>query len=76
MPGLRVAVLGAGAWGTALALAFSARHQVALWSHAPAEIAALAHDRENKQFLPGFSFPDALQIEADLAVAVRGADVA
>lgn len=76
MPGLRVAVLGAGAWGTALALAFSDRHAVTLWSHAQAEIAALTADRENRQFLPGFPFPDALRIEADLRAAVQGTDLA
>ena len=76
MPGLRVAVLGAGAWGTALALAFSARHAVSLWSHAPGELAALASDRENKQFLPGFPFPASLRIEGELRSVVRDADLA
>lgn len=76
MPALRVVVLGAGAWGTALALAFSSRHQVTLWSHMPAEIAALQADRENRQFLPGFPFPDAVHIEGDLQPAVHGADLA
>ena len=47
-----------------------------LWSHAPAEIAALVADRENRQFLPGFPFPDALRIEGDLRAAVQGADLA
>jgi glycerol-3-phosphate dehydrogenase (NAD(P)+) len=73
---MQIAVLGAGAWGTALALAFSARHQVTLWSHAPTEIAALNADRENRQFLPGFPFPSALRIEGDLPAAVQGADLA
>lgn len=73
---LRVAVLGAGAWGTALALAFSDRHSVTLWSHAQSEIAALTADRENRQFLPGFPFPDSLRIEAGLRQAVEGADLA
>ncbi|MBY0341178.1 MAG: NAD(P)-dependent glycerol-3-phosphate dehydrogenase [Rhodocyclaceae bacterium] len=73
---LRVAVLGAGAWGTALALAFSDRHSVTLWSQAQSEIAALTADRENRQFLPGFPFPDSLRIEAGLRQAVEGADLA
>lgn len=76
MPGLRIAVLGAGAWGTALALAFSSRHAVTLWSHAPTEVAALTADRENRQFLRGFPFPAALRIEGDLRAAVQGADLA
>ena len=73
---LRISVLGAGAWGTALALAFSSRHTVTLWSHAPAELEALIRDRENRQFLPGFPFPDTLRIERDLRTAVEGADFA
>lgn len=73
---MQIAVLGAGAWGTALALAFSTRHPVTLWSHAPAEISALAADRENCQFLPGFPFPSSLRVEADLKAAVQGADLA
>ncbi|HWV18754.1 MAG TPA: NAD(P)H-dependent glycerol-3-phosphate dehydrogenase [Rhodocyclaceae bacterium] len=73
---LRVAVLGAGAWGTALALAFSARHQVSLWSHVPAEIEALRVDRENRQFLPGFPLPAALTLTDDLRRAVQDADFA
>lgn len=76
MSELRIAVLGAGAWGTALALAFSERHEVTLWSHAAAEVAALAADRENRQFLPGYPLPASLKVEADLRAAVAGADLA
>lgn len=73
---LRVAVLGAGAWGTALALAFSERHRVVLWSHAAAEINALQADRENRQFLPGFPLPSALRLEFDLGAALADAEIA
>ena len=73
---MRIAVLGAGAWGTALALAFAARHEVVLWSHVAAEIEALRVDRENRQFLPGFSLPAAITIEGDLGRATAHADLA
>jgi glycerol-3-phosphate dehydrogenase (NAD(P)+) len=73
---MRISVLGAGAWGTALGLAFAARHSVTLWSHAASEIAALKADGENRQFLPGFPFPATLHVEGDLSAALQGADVA
>lgn len=73
---MRIAVLGAGAWGTALALAFAAKHEVRVWSHAASELTALTADRENKQFLPGFPFPPSLVIEGDLARATERADLA
>ncbi|HTJ97793.1 MAG TPA: NAD(P)H-dependent glycerol-3-phosphate dehydrogenase [Rhodocyclaceae bacterium] len=73
---MKISVLGAGAWGTALGLAFAARHSVTLWSHAASEVTALQADRENRQFLPGFPFPPALKVEGDLATALQGADVA
>ncbi len=70
-----VAVLGAGAWGTALALALCRRgHAVRLWGHDPAEIAILAADRENRRYLPQIPLPDALAVTADLAVAVEKVD--
>lgn len=57
----RVCVLGAGSWGTALALYFSTCFDnVHLWSFDPEEAARLQADRENKQYLPGISFPDNL----------------
>ncbi len=73
---MQIAVLGAGAWGTALALAFAAKHGVRLWSHAASELTALSADRENKQFLPGFPFPPSLVVEGDLGRATERADLA
>ena len=68
--------MGAGAWGTALALNFAARHQVVLWTWQADHAAAMHDARENTTFLPGFALPDALDITADLATALRGADLA
>jgi len=73
MPLKPIAILGAGAWGTALALYLARREQpVRLWSIDPTEIAALQTDKENKQFLPGFPFPDTLYPITDLAEAIKG----
>ena len=49
----RIAVFGAGAWGTALAQAFSATHEVCLWGRDRAHLDTIAHTRENQRYLPG-----------------------
>ena len=68
-----IAVLGAGSWGTALALTLAARHPVTLWSHSAEELAALGRDRENRRYLPGFPFPETLRLSGDLAHTLDGA---
>ncbi|GAB1392502.1 NAD(P)H-dependent glycerol-3-phosphate dehydrogenase [Rhodocyclaceae bacterium] len=73
---MRIAVLGAGAWGTALAVNFAARHQVVLWTWQADHAAAMRAARENASFLPGFALPDAIDVTADLAAALQGADLA
>ncbi|MBK1733160.1 NAD(P)H-dependent glycerol-3-phosphate dehydrogenase [Thiococcus pfennigii] len=71
----RVAVLGPGSWGTALALLLARNgHAVRLWGHDPNEVAALARDRENRQFLPGVPFPDGLVPLIDLDEALAAID--
>ncbi|WP_026191241.1 NAD(P)H-dependent glycerol-3-phosphate dehydrogenase [Methylosinus sp. LW4] len=71
----KIAVLGAGAWGTALAnVAATGRERVALWGHDPAHIAALARDRENRAYLPGLPLAAGVAPSADLE-AVAGAGV-
>lgn len=52
-----ILVLGAGAWGTALAVSAGPRHAVTLWARDPAQAAALASQRENRHYLPGFRLP-------------------
>jgi glycerol-3-phosphate dehydrogenase (NAD(P)+) len=73
---MKIAVLGAGAWGTALALAFSGRHDVRLWTWQAEHAAAMNAARENNEFLPGYPFPANLTVGADIAAAVADADLA
>ncbi|MBS3936038.1 MAG: NAD(P)-dependent glycerol-3-phosphate dehydrogenase [Sulfuritalea sp.] len=73
---MKIAILGAGAWGTALALSFSGRHAVALWTWHADHAEAMRRARANTQFLPGHPLPDALVISADLAEALAGAELA
>ncbi|MEW8126971.1 MAG: NAD(P)H-dependent glycerol-3-phosphate dehydrogenase, partial [Candidatus Thiodiazotropha endolucinida] len=69
-----IAVLGAGSWGTALAILLSGNgHSVSLWGHLQEEIEALIRDRENKQYLPGVGFPPLLHPEIELHKALHGA---
>jgi glycerol-3-phosphate dehydrogenase (NAD(P)+) len=73
---LKIAVLGAGAWGTALAISFSHQHQVSLWGRDAKHIAALSHARTNARYLPDISLPAALAIETDFASAIDSANIA
>jgi glycerol-3-phosphate dehydrogenase (NAD(P)+) len=73
----RITVLGSGAWGTAIALSLvnKGNHEVTLWSHRESAAESLLRDRENRRFLPGFSFPEALHITAEGELAVAEADI-
>ncbi len=70
-----IAVLGAGAWGTALALAYCRSHRVSLWARNGQQMSAMVESRENRRYLPGFGLPPELRLEADLAAAVAGSDL-
>ncbi len=66
-----VTVLGAGSYGTALAIALSRNgHKTYLWGHNPQKMAQMAERRMNSEFLPDIAFPEALEIESDLAQAL------
>jgi glycerol-3-phosphate dehydrogenase (NAD(P)+) len=71
-----ISVLGAGSWGTALAIQ-AARNgcQTLLWGHNPEHIADLSKDKENKRYLPGLSFPSALLTSDSIEEAVRFSDL-
>ncbi|WP_192912495.1 NAD(P)H-dependent glycerol-3-phosphate dehydrogenase [Paracraurococcus ruber] len=73
----RLAILGAGAWGTALALqAARAGRQVALWARDADRAAAIAAAGENARYLPGAALPPGLLVTADLGAALAGAEAA
>jgi glycerol-3-phosphate dehydrogenase (NAD(P)+) len=73
----RIAVLGSGAWGTAIALALHRRggHQISLWSHSEEEARQIQQAGENVLFLPGFPLPAEIAVTADTA-AVAEAEIA
>ena len=66
---LPIVVLGAGAWGTALAVAAAARHPVLLWARDAQQAAEMAATRCNRRYLPEVALPAALTISADAAEA-------
>ena len=70
-----VAVVGAGSWGTALAIQLArAGHPTRLWSRSAPDVAAMRAERRNRRYLPEAAFPEAIEVHEDLAAAVRGAD--
>ena len=73
----RITILGAGAWGTALALTLARRggHQLCLWSHSAALAEQLADAGENLRYLPGFTLPAGIDVTADLPGAIFEADI-
>ena len=72
---MKIAILGAGAWGTALATSFSgARHDVVLWTRNRDDCAALARDRASR-YLPGIAIPAGVRIEPALATALSGREL-
>jgi glycerol-3-phosphate dehydrogenase (NAD(P)+) len=72
---MNLTVIAAGAWGTALAIAFSAKHRVTLWTR-ETDVAQIMRDqRENTRFLPGHRLPDALLIGDDFKAALVDAEL-
>ncbi|QLB19581.1 NAD(P)H-dependent glycerol-3-phosphate dehydrogenase [Mannheimia granulomatis] len=69
-----ITVLGAGSYGTALAIALARNgHKTYLWGHNPQKMAQLAEQRINQEFLPDIVFPEALDVLADLEIALKKA---
>jgi glycerol-3-phosphate dehydrogenase (NAD(P)+) len=74
----KIAVIGAGSCGTALAIALARSrqpHQVSLWVHGADVLAAIRDRRENTVYLPGFQLPGEIQVTADMGAALTGATV-
>ena len=73
----RIGVLGAGAWGTALAISLARRggHSIVLWSFSPEQVEEITETGQNLQFLPGYTVPADVLVTTNLATAVQGADI-
>ncbi len=66
------AILGAGSWGTALALHLARnRQKVHLWSITPERVATMIAEKQNSRYLPGILFPESLTVSADLAATLK-----
>ena len=72
---MRLSILGAGSWGTALALVLAPRFEsINLWVYERELAAKMRETRENELFLPGFRLPDHLKFETEIADALEGAE--
>ncbi|MGC9293101.1 MAG: NAD(P)H-dependent glycerol-3-phosphate dehydrogenase [Acidobacteriaceae bacterium] len=73
----RIAVIGAGAWGTALAAVLAGRgsHAIALWSHTERVAADIAKNRENHLYLPGIPVPEGVRTTSNLEAALDNAEI-
>ena len=72
---MKITLLGAGAWGTALAIAFAGKHEVTLWSREADVAVDLQKTRENSRFFPGYKLPESVAVSTDFAAAVAGAEL-
>jgi len=72
-----IAIIGAGAWGTALAIVLGRKgiHQVRLWAHEVEVCQSIEKNRINQQFLPGRSIPDSVTANNNLAAVLEGAQI-
>ncbi len=73
----RIAVVGAGSWGTALAMVLARRggHSITMWSHTPAVADCIQQTRENRVYLPGLRIPEIVEVTTKLEHAVNGAGI-
>ncbi len=73
---MKIAVLGAGAWGTAMAASAAPRHDVTLWARDPSQAGAMAASHQNQRYLPGVQLPTALRIaHGDASPVLTQADL-
>ena len=69
------AVLGAGSWGTALAMLLARNaHKVNLWSHNPDHARQMQQQRCNSRYLPELTFPESLSVTSNLEDALKAAE--
>ncbi|MDO8312741.1 MAG: NAD(P)H-dependent glycerol-3-phosphate dehydrogenase [Sideroxyarcus sp.] len=72
---MKIAILGSGAWGTALAISFAARHDVTLWARDAAQVAAMRDTSRNQRYLPDTHLPNNLALTADLNEALHAVEL-
>ncbi len=73
---MKITVLGAGAWGTALGRMLAAHHHaVTLWDHFPETLESIRRNGRNERYLPGVELPASLQVQTDAAKAAAAADL-
>ena len=72
---MNITVIGAGAWGTALAISFAARHSVTLWARDVDQVSQMSRDRRNLRYLPDAAFPDSLHLSSDFSASVSRAEL-
>lgn len=73
---MKIAILGAGAWGTALGIALAPRHEIALWCRDPQQSDLLASARINTRYLPGVAVPPQVCITDEANDALRSCELA
>jgi glycerol-3-phosphate dehydrogenase (NAD(P)+) len=74
----KIAIVGGGSWGTALAIALSRAsrpHRLALWAHSPDVVEPLRAKRVNEIYLPGFELPAEVEVSGTLSEALAGAEI-
>ena len=74
----KIAILGAGGWGTALVIVFSRSrkpHEISLWVHNAERARSMQRERENKTYLPGAKLPESIRIRSELEATLSGAQV-
>ncbi|RIX48812.1 MAG: NAD(P)-dependent glycerol-3-phosphate dehydrogenase [Rhodocyclales bacterium GT-UBC] len=72
---MRITLLGAGAWGTALSIAFAGKHEITLWSREEDVAADLLNTRENHRFFPGYKLPARVAVSTDFSAAIATAEL-
>lgn len=73
---MNITIIGAGAWGTALAISLAANHRVTLWARDSAQVEEMRAKRSNQRYLPNISLPDRLELSGDFSGALAAADLA
>jgi glycerol-3-phosphate dehydrogenase (NAD(P)+) len=72
---MKVAILGSGAWGTALAVSFTPRHQVSLWARDARQIETMRESRRNQRYLPDIELSSRLYLSSNLDETLAGAEL-